>query len=80
MTSPRTILVFQIGVAPSRIDIMTGISGLRFDEAWPTRITVRIGDRDTPVIGRESLLKNKRAAGRPRDIADAAELEREPPH
>lgn len=72
-------LVFQIGVAPARIDILTGVSGLRFEEAWPGRITVRIASLDVPVLGREALLRNKRAAGRPRDLADIAELEAAPP-
>jgi hypothetical protein len=70
-------LVFQIGVAPARIDIMTGVSGLTFDEAWPERLTVPIGELVVPVIGRDALIRNKRAAGRPRDLADIAELEEE---
>lgn len=68
-------LVYQIGVAPARIDILTSVTGVRFDEAWPGRITVRIAHLDVPVIGREALIRNKRAAGRPRDLADIAELE-----
>lgn len=72
-------LVFQIGVAPSRIDILTGISGVGFDEAWAGRVTVRLAERDVPVLGREALIRNKRAAGRPRDLADVAELEAERP-
>lgn len=68
-------LVYQIGVAPARIDIMTGISGLEFEDAWPGRISVRLADLDVPVIGREALVRNKRSAGRPRDLADIAELE-----
>jgi hypothetical protein len=68
-------LVFQIGVAPSRIDIMTGLSGVGFEEAWDSRITVRIAALEIPVIGREALIRNKRAVGRPRDLADVAELE-----
>jgi hypothetical protein len=68
-------LVFQIGVAPARIDILTSVSGVGFDDAWPDRINVRIGELDVPVIGREALIRNKRATGRPRDIADIAELE-----
>ncbi len=68
-------LVFQIGVAPARIDILTSVSGVAFDDAWPERISVRIANLDVPVIGRNALIRNKRAAGRPRDIADIAELE-----
>jgi len=70
-------LVFQIGVSPARIDLLTGVSGLTFDEAWPGRVQVRIENLDVPVIGRDALIRNKRAAGRPRDLADIAELEQD---
>jgi hypothetical protein len=73
LTSPD--VVFQIGVAPARIDILTSVSGVRFDEAWKDRITVPVAGLDVPVIGRAALIRNKRAAGRPRDLVDAAELE-----
>ncbi|HEX9703674.1 MAG TPA: hypothetical protein VGA20_00310 [Gemmatimonadales bacterium] len=73
LTSPD--LVFQIGVVPNRIDIMTGVSGLDFADAWNSRITVRLTGLDVSVIGREALIRNKRAAGRPRDLADIADLE-----
>jgi hypothetical protein len=68
-------VVFQIGVEPARIDILTSVSGLEFGDAWPGRARVRIAHLDVPVIGREALIRNKRAAGRPRDLADLAELE-----
>jgi hypothetical protein len=77
LTAPE--VVFQIGVAPARIDVLTSVSGLTFDEAWADRVTIRLGGLDVPVIGREALLRNKRAAGRPRDLADIAELEAEEP-
>ncbi len=67
-------LVFQIGLPPARIDILTSISGVTFDEAWPHRMVLRLADLDTPVIGREQLIQNKRAVGRPRDLADLADL------
>jgi hypothetical protein len=70
-------LVFQIGVAPSRIDLLTGVTGLAFDEAWPTRVSLTLEGVAVPVIGREALIRNKRALGRPRDLADVAELEEE---
>ena len=50
--------VFQIGVAPNRIDILTGITGVLFEEAWPNRLTVRIDDHVFPVIGRVELIRN----------------------
>jgi hypothetical protein len=66
--------VFQMGVAPSRIDVMTGISGVTFEQAWPSRVTVAIEGLTVPVIGRDDLLRNKAASARPRDLADLAAL------
>jgi hypothetical protein len=68
-------LVFQIGIAPSRIDILTDIGPLTFEEAWQNRITIELEDLKVPVIGRADLIRAKRDAGRPRDLADVAELE-----
>ena len=67
--------VYQVGVAPQRIDILTMIDGVEFDEAWAGRTAIRIGDLNVPVIGRNALLQNKRASGRPQDLADVAHLE-----
>jgi hypothetical protein len=68
-------LVFQIGVAPSRIDLLTTIGGVTFADAWPRRGTVDLWGLRVPVIGRDDLILSKKAAGRPRDLADLAELE-----
>jgi len=68
-------VVFQIGVVPCRIDILTSVSGVAFDEAWTSRMTVEIEGQEVSVLGRGALLKNKRSAGRPKDLADAAWLE-----
>ena len=70
-------LVFQIGVPPCRIDVLTSIDGVSFEAAWTSRTTTRIGDVDVRVLGRTELMANKRAVGRPKDLADIAELERE---
>jgi hypothetical protein len=70
----RQDTVFQIGVPPTRIDIMTGISGVTFEDAWPRRISLSVDDRLVPVLGFTDLLQNKEATGRPRDQADAAWL------
>jgi hypothetical protein len=70
----RTDTVFQIGVPPSRVDILSGVTGLTFEEAWSSRITAPVGDLTVPVIGFDALLKNKLAAGRPKDLADVAWL------
>ncbi len=66
--------VYQIGLPPRRIDVLTEISGLTFDEAWASRITAEIDGRTVSFIGREALLKNKEASGRPKDAADLARL------
>jgi hypothetical protein len=67
----------QIGVEPGRIDILTAISGVRFDDAWPSRIQANFGENLLcSVIGVTELLKNKRASARPQDLADVAALER----
>jgi len=70
-------LVFQIGVAPSRIDLLTSIDGLEFEEAWDGRVEAAIGEIHVSVISRAHLVINKRAAGRPQDLADLAWLERD---
>jgi len=66
----------QIGVEPGRIDVLTSISGVLFEEAWPGRVEAELGGVRCGVIGLEHLLKNKRAAARPQDLADVAALER----
>lgn len=68
--------VFQIGVPPVRIDILTSVSGVTFEEAWPRRATVTLEGIAVGVIGREDLVRNKRATGRPQDLLDATRLER----
>jgi hypothetical protein len=68
-------LVFQIGVPPCRIDILTGISGVEFATAWENRIIRDVEGASLSFIGRDDLIANKRAGGRPRDLADLAWLE-----
>lgn len=68
-------VVFQIGVAPARIDLLTRISGVTFEDAWPRRIQGSYGELAVPVLGREDFLINKRATGRIKDKLDAALLE-----
>ncbi|MCA9247482.1 MAG: hypothetical protein KDA42_10215 [Planctomycetales bacterium] len=64
-------VVFQIGVAPQRIDVLTSISGVEFADAWPSRLTVDLGGLQARVISRNHLLENKLATGRPKDVLDA---------
>lgn len=68
-------LVFQIGVAPVRIDILTGIDGVEFDEAWSKRIATNFTDQPVGVLSIEHMIRNKRAAGRAQDLADLEWLE-----
>ena len=72
LSSPS--IVFQMGLPPARIDILTGITGVAFEQAWPRRIVARVDSIDLPVLGREDLLVNKRATGRPKDLADVDAL------
>ena len=62
---------FQIGVPPVRIDILMGIPGMGFDEAWERRNEVDFDQLLVPFISRDDLIIVKRAAGRPQDIIDA---------
>ena len=70
-------IVFQIGIVPSRIDVLTEISGVQFDEAWQEHQTVEIENLQIPVIGRRHLLVNKKQTGRPKDNTDILWLENE---
>jgi len=67
--------VFQLGMEPNRIDILQGIAGVTFDNAWKSR-EERLLDKDTPahVISREHLIQNKLAVGRHQDLADVEKL------
>lgn len=69
-------MIVQLGVPPRRIDIMTSVTGLVFEEAWTGRVSQPVEGFEVPFIGREALLANKRATGRPKDLADIDALER----
>jgi predicted nucleotidyltransferase len=71
--------VIQLGRAPNRIDILTGISGVGFDEAWESREQGIISDVAVFFISRDLLIKNKRAADRDKDQADIKLLEKTRP-
>jgi hypothetical protein len=64
-------LVFQIGIRPCRIDVLTAIDGVEFADAWPERVESSYGDQPIHVIGLRQLIANKRASGRPQDRLDA---------
>jgi hypothetical protein len=67
--------VFQIGVAPRRIDIITSASGLQFDETYGRSLSVNIEGIEVHIPSVDDLIRNKRASGRTRDLADAEALE-----
>lgn len=66
----RPGIVFQIGVPPRRIDLLTELTGLTFAEAWASREAGRFGDLTVDFIGREAFIRNKRATGRAKDLGD----------
>jgi Nucleotidyl transferase AbiEii toxin, Type IV TA system len=66
--------VVQLGVAPNRIDILTFLSGVSFEEAWSSREWGEIGGLKVPFISRGMLKQNKLASGRPQDLADLERL------
>ena len=66
----RPGVVFQIGVPPGRIDVVTELTGVGFAEAWPDREAGRFGDLTVDFLGREAFVRNKRATGRAKDLGD----------
>ena len=68
-------LVFQIGVAPVRIDLLTEVDGLEFEFAWRNRVKTSFGDNVCFVLSKADLITNKRASGRTQDLADIERLE-----
>jgi len=67
-------IIFQMGVPPNRIDIITGIDGVAFDEAWDHRISSTYGAQPVMIIGFDDLIRNKESTGRPQDTLDAITL------
>jgi hypothetical protein len=71
----RPDIVAQFGLPPNRIDVLTGVTGLSFERAWPNRIEDELEGVRVPVLGIADLIENKRATGRDRDRADVQGLE-----
>ncbi|MEO5714600.1 MAG: nucleotidyl transferase AbiEii/AbiGii toxin family protein [Luteolibacter sp.] len=69
--------VIQLGRAPNRIDILTGVSGVTWEEAWASRTQVNLDGIEIQVIGKLELMRNKQATGRPQDLADLARLQQD---
>jgi hypothetical protein len=73
LAQPGTI--FQIGQPPVRVDILTRLDGLSFDQAWSGRDEGRYGEQKVGFLSRADLIRNKRAVGRAQDLADVEALE-----
>lgn len=67
--------VVQLGYPPLRIDLLTSLDGVAFEEAHAGRIEIAVDGRSIPVIGRDALIANTRATGRLQDLADVERLE-----
>jgi hypothetical protein len=68
-------IVAQFGLPPNRIDVLTGVSGLTFEEAWTTRVEEVVEGVLVPVLGLKELVRNKKASGRDKDRADVKGLD-----
>lgn len=68
--------MIEMGVPPVQIHVMSAISGVAWPEIWEHRVDGPFGQRVVPYIGRETLIRNKQAAGRPKDLADIDALAR----
>jgi hypothetical protein len=69
--------VVQIGLEPNRIDLMSSVTGVTFDEAWAEKESGQLDGVPVHFIGRSALLRNKDATGRSKDLIDAAELRKQ---
>ena len=67
-------IIFQIGVIPRRIDIITKIDGVSYEEADEDKINVEIEGLEIPMLSLEKLIKNKMATGREKDELDLKAL------
>ena len=72
-------IIFQMGVEPVRIDILTELMATTFDEAWAARVTTTFEGEPVAVLSRDILIRNKKAVGRVQDLADAEWLEMNAP-
>jgi hypothetical protein len=68
-------VVVQLGYPPKRIDILTQVDGVQFDPCWERHVEVEIGGQRVPFLSANDLLANKKAAGRPQDMADVSVIE-----
>ena len=66
--------VIQLGVAPFRIDILTSLTGVSFDQAWANRVETVVGETRVNFLGRNELIRSKKLTGRAQDRADLEAL------
>ena len=66
--------IIQLGQPSNRIDLLTSITGVEFEEAWAGRVAADLHGIPVHFLGRECLIRNKRATGRTRDLADLEAL------
>lgn len=71
--------IIQLGVKPNRIDILTSVSGISFEEAWNDRTEGFLDGIPATFIGRTALIRNKESTGRAKDLGDAEELRKRQP-
>jgi hypothetical protein len=71
-------IVFQIGVAPRRIDFLTSIDGVTFIEAYEDKEEVELEGLTIPFLSKGHLIRNKEATGREKDKLDARQLKEHP--
>lgn len=74
LATPGTVV--QIGLPPQRIDLLTQLTGVDFESAWSSKVVHEVESLPVPFIGRETLLRNKRATARSKDLADIEILEK----
>ena len=72
LTTPNRVI--QLGRPPNRIDLLTSISGVEFDDAWPSRVSTDLDGEQVSFLGLNELIQNKRASNREKDRADVSKL------
>jgi hypothetical protein len=77
LTAPGKVI--QLGYEPNRVDLMTSITGVSFQEAWDTRVSGDLDGLSVCFIGKVALLRNKESTGRSKDKIDADQLRRQAP-
>ena len=77
LTAPGQII--QLGVKPNRIDILTSVSGVEFEQAWAGRVKGHLEGLPATFIGRDALIQNKESTGRAKDLGDVEELRKRKP-